>query len=201
MTIGVGGGTQEEALGRLRHMLDGVEPIAAAEYQARIDKAQERMRHLGLDAVFLSAGANLEYFTGVRWSPSERMVGALLPANGALQYLAPAFEQGTIRDFMVVEGTINGWQEHESPYRLLLDCLQRMGIVPNTSLPADRSLPVVAVLHVRWPAPARSRLRVHRCKRGDRLLPATEISRRAGADAAGQGHDAGRAQGRREHSS
>ena len=55
-------------------------------------------------------------------------------ANGALQYLAPAFEQGTIRDFMVVEGAINGWQEHESPYRLLLDCLQRMGIVPNTSL-------------------------------------------------------------------
>lgn len=134
MTIGVGGGTQEEALGRLRHMLEGVEPIAAAEYQARIDKAQERMRHLGLDAIFLSAGANLEYFTGVRWSPSERMVGALLPANGALQYLAPAFEQGTIRDFMVVEGAINGWQEHESPYRLLLDCLQRMGIIPNTSL-------------------------------------------------------------------
>lgn len=134
MTIGVGGSSQEEALGRLSNMLNGVEPIPLAEYTARIEKAQRRMVQLGLDAMFLSAGANLEYFTGVRWSPSERMVGAILPAKGALEYLAPAFEEGTIRDFMVVEGPINGWQEHESPYRLLLDCLRRMGIKPNTSL-------------------------------------------------------------------
>ncbi|MCQ4261009.1 M24 family metallopeptidase [Stutzerimonas stutzeri] len=134
MTIGVSGSTQEQALGRLRNMLDGVQPIALAEYQMRIAKAQQRMEQLGLDAIFLSAGANLEYFTGVRWSPSERMVGAILPTKGALEYLAPAFEEGTIRDFMVVEGPVNGWQEHESPYRLLLDCLRNMGIRPNTSL-------------------------------------------------------------------
>lgn len=134
MTIGVGGSTQEQALGRLSNMLDGVQPIALAEYQMRIAKAQQRMEQLGLDAIFLSAGANLEYFTGVRWSPSERMVGAILPTKGALEYLAPAFEEGTIRDFMVVEGRVNGWQEHESPYRLLLDCLRNMGIRPNTSL-------------------------------------------------------------------
>jgi len=134
MTIGVGGSSQEEALGRLSNMLNGVEPIPLAEYTARIEKAQRRMAQLGLDAMFLSAGANLEYFTGVRWNPSERMVGAILPAKGALEYLAPAFEEGTIRDFMVVEGPVSGWQEHESPYRLLLDCLRRMGIKPNTSL-------------------------------------------------------------------
>lgn len=134
MTIGIGGSSQEEALGRLRNMLDGVEPIALAEYLARIDNVQRRMKQLGVDAIFLSAGANLEYFTGVRWSPSERMVGAILPADGALEYLAPAFEEGTIRDFMIVSGAINGWQEHESPYRLLFDCLERMGIQPNTSL-------------------------------------------------------------------
>jgi Xaa-Pro dipeptidase len=134
MTIGVGGSTQEEALGRLRNMLGGVEPIALAEYQMRIANAQQRMEQLGLDAIFLNAGANLEYFTGVRWNPSERMVGAVLPTKGALEYLAPAFEEGTIRDFMVVEGPVNGWQEHESPYRLLLDCLRNMGIRPNTSL-------------------------------------------------------------------
>ena len=134
MTIGVGGSTQQEALERLRNMCEGVAPITLNDYQARIEKARRRMRRLGVDAIFLSAGANLEYFTGVRWSPSERMVGAILPLGGALEYLAPAFEEGTIRDFMVVEGAINGWQEHESPYRLLFDCLQRMGVQPNTSL-------------------------------------------------------------------
>jgi Xaa-Pro dipeptidase len=131
MTIGVGGSTAEEALGRLRNMLGGVEPIALSEYRMRIGNAQMRMRHLGLEAIFLNAGSNLEYFTGVRWSPSERMVGAILPASGDIEYLAPAFEEGTIRDFMAVEGAINGWQEHESPYRLLFSCLRRMGIEPN----------------------------------------------------------------------
>lgn len=50
--------------------------------------------------LFFSAPARTSsYFTGVRWSPSERMVGAILPADGALEYLAPAFEEGSIRDF------------------------------------------------------------------------------------------------------
>lgn len=133
MTIGVGGSTQQEAIERLHNMSEGVSPIALDEYRTRIEKARRRMHQLGIDAIFLSAGANLEYFTGVRWSPSERMVGAILPLDGALQYLAPTFEDGTIRDFMVVEGAINGWQEHESPYRLFFDCLQRMGVQPNTS--------------------------------------------------------------------
>lgn len=131
MTIGVGGSTPQEALARLHNMTDGLEPIAHAEYWARIGRAQVRMRELGIDAILLSAGSNLEYFTGVRWNPSERLVGALLPANGALEYIAPVFEEGTIRDFMVVQGAVNGWQEHESPYRLVFDCLLRMGIRPN----------------------------------------------------------------------
>lgn len=131
MTIGVGDTTAEEALGSLRNMLSGVEPITLNEYRMRVGNAQMRMRHLGLEAIFLNAGSDLEYFTGVRWSPSERMVGAILPASGDIEYLAPAFEEGTIRDFMAVEGAVNGWQEHESPYRLLFSCLRRMGIGPN----------------------------------------------------------------------
>ncbi|MGK9067319.1 M24 family metallopeptidase [Stutzerimonas chloritidismutans] len=131
MTIGVGGSTPEQALARLRNMLEGVEPIGLSEYQARIERAQARMCELGIDAIFIGAGSNLEYFSGVRWSPSERLVGALLPADGALEYIAPAFEEGTIRDFMVVDGPVRGWQEHESPYRLVFDRLASMGIKPN----------------------------------------------------------------------
>lgn len=131
MTIGVGGSTPEQALAWLRNMLEGVEPIGLSEYQARIERAQARMCELGIDAIFIGAGSNLEYFSGVRWSPSERLVGALLPADGALEYIAPAFEEGTIRDFMVVDGPVRGWQEHESPYRLVFDRLASMGIKPN----------------------------------------------------------------------
>ncbi|MDH0701710.1 Xaa-Pro peptidase family protein [Pseudomonas toyotomiensis] len=131
MTLGVGGSTPEQALARLQNMMAGAQPITESEYQTRIARAQALMREQDIAALFLAAGSNLQYFTGVQWHPSERMVGAILPASGALEYLAPAFEEGTVRDFQVVPGVINTWQEHESPYALLLECLKRLGILPN----------------------------------------------------------------------
>ncbi|MBF8159690.1 M24 family metallopeptidase [Ectopseudomonas hydrolytica] len=135
MTLGVGGSTPEQALARLQNMMAGAEPIGEAEYQARIARAQALMREQDIAALFLAAGSNLQYFTGVQWNASERMVGAILPAGGALEYLAPAFEEGTVRDFQVVPGAINTWQEHESPYALLLNCLKRLGGLPNDGAP------------------------------------------------------------------
>ena len=131
MTLGVGGSTPEQALARLQNMMTGAEPISESEYQTRIARAQALMREQDIAALFLAAGSNLQYFTGVQWHPSERMVGAILPASGALEYLAPAFEEGTVRDFQVVPGAINTWQEHENPYVLFLACLKRLGILPN----------------------------------------------------------------------
>ena len=40
------------------------------------------MQERGLNALYLNAGTNLYYFTGTRWGASERMVGALLSAQG-----------------------------------------------------------------------------------------------------------------------
>lgn len=135
MTLGVGGSTPQQALARLQNMLAGTEPISEAHYQQRIAQAQALMEAQGIAALFLAAGSNLQYFTGVEWHPSERMVGAILPARGQLEYLAPAFEEGTLVDFQVVAGPINTWQEHESPYQLLLDCLQRLGIPMDAAKP------------------------------------------------------------------
>jgi Xaa-Pro dipeptidase len=63
------------------------------------------------------------------------MVGAILPASGALEYIAPAFEESTVKDFMLVEGPVNCWEEHESPYQLFVDVLGRMGIAPDQTRP------------------------------------------------------------------
>jgi Xaa-Pro dipeptidase len=114
-------------------MTAGAVAIGKDEYLQRIAKAQARMRELGLAAVYLSAGANLTYFTGTLWHASERMVGAILPASGALEYIAPAFEESTLKDFMQVPGAVNVWDEHESPYRLFIDVLGRMGIAPDAA--------------------------------------------------------------------
>ena len=128
MTIGVGGKTKAEALSTLSNMTAGAIPIAKSEYRQRIAKAQAKMRDEGIAAMWVHAGTNMTYFTGTKWHPSERMVGAIIPATGAIEYLAPYFEQDTVRDFMVLEGPVNVWHEHQSPYQLLNDCLQRMGL-------------------------------------------------------------------------
>lgn len=127
-TNGIGGSTPAQELAKLVDMTQGVEAIGHAEYQARIAKAQALMQAQGIDAIYLNAGTNLYYFTGTRWYASERMVGAILPANGALQYIAPAFELSTLLGFMVIEGEVNTWHEDESPYALCAKVLAQMGV-------------------------------------------------------------------------
>lgn len=128
MTIGIGGSTPEAALARLSDMTAGARPIEQAEYQARIAKAQAYMQANGVDAIYLHAGTDLYYFTGTRWNPSERMVGALLPAQGPVRYISPWFEIGTLRDYMSVDGEVMAWHEHESPYALFVRMLGELSI-------------------------------------------------------------------------
>lgn len=136
MTIGVGGLSPEQALDTLGPMLQGVQDIEPAEYQARIAKAQGLLREQGLAGLLLHAGSNLRYFTGLRWRASERFVGALLPAHGPLQYIAPAFERGTLEELLRLPGELHSWQEHQNPYALI------QGLVPGpVTLALDESAP------------------------------------------------------------
>ncbi|MES2149015.1 MAG: Xaa-Pro peptidase family protein [Pseudomonadota bacterium] len=132
---GIGGKTFDEALAALSDMTGGMTAIGKDEHLQRVAKAQAFMRDQGIAAVYLNAGTNLAYFTGTKWYASERMVGAILPASGALEYIAPAFEESTLTDFMVIEGRVNCWQEHESPYQLFVDVVKRMGIAPDAGAP------------------------------------------------------------------
>jgi Xaa-Pro dipeptidase len=133
--MSIGGTTMEAALASLRDMTGGMAAITETEHQQRIDKAQAFMRAQGIAAIYLNAGTNLQYFTGTKWYASERMVGAILPATGALEYIAPAFEECTLQDFMLVKGRVNCWEEHESPYQLFIDTLKRIGIAPDAAKP------------------------------------------------------------------
>ena len=128
MTIGVGGSTAELELAKLTDMTQGADPISREEYQARIAKAQAIMSEQGIAAIYLNAGTNLYYYTGTRWYASERMVGAILPAKGDVEYIAPAFEVDTLNGYMVIDGKVNTWQEDESPFVLFGKVLANMGI-------------------------------------------------------------------------
>ena len=112
----------------LRPMLDGISPITVEEREARIEKARQLMVDNGLDAVYLEAGKTLRYFTGVRWTRSERMTAAILPARGEIAYVCPAFEEARLREMLLFGGDVRVWQEHESPFGRIAEVLTDGGV-------------------------------------------------------------------------
>jgi Xaa-Pro dipeptidase len=132
MTIGVGGSSIEIELDKLLDMTTNVIAISEAEFQARIKKAQQLMKIQNVSALYLDAGTNLHYFTGLKWYKSERMVGAILPMEGDLEFIAPHFEEGSLQDNMLIQGHYNGWHEDESPYALFASILTKIGFEKGT---------------------------------------------------------------------
>ncbi|NTX79457.1 aminopeptidase P family protein [Serratia proteamaculans] len=128
MATGIGGCTTQQALEQLQPLTDNPPEIAADEYRQRIQHAQRLMRENGIDACYVNAGSNLRYFTGTQWSASERMVGAVIPAEGEIAYIAPWFEIGTFQDAQVIEAEIFSWHEEEDPYRLFFTVLASRGL-------------------------------------------------------------------------
>jgi len=140
MTKGVGGKSFDEALKSLSDMTAGVTPIADNEFQSRINKAQRLMAEQDIAALYLHAGSSLYYFTGMRWNGSERMVGALLLPQGAPVFIAPAFEKGTLEQFMRITGEVVTWEEHESPYGLPAQIMADAGIM-SAKIGIDEATP------------------------------------------------------------
>ena len=120
---GIGGSTPEEELLKLIEPTTKPTPIDGKEFQNRLDKACAALKANRLDALYINAGTNLYYFTNTKWNPSERLVGAILLADGSLKYVVPEFEIGTFNDFMGIDGEIISWKEHESPVQKLGEVL------------------------------------------------------------------------------
>ncbi|MEQ3448611.1 MULTISPECIES: Xaa-Pro peptidase family protein [unclassified Pseudoalteromonas] len=136
---GIGYQNREAALAALTDMTRDVVAIKPEEYLHRIETAQAFMRQHNIAAVYLNAGTNLKYFTGLQWYPSERMVGAILPAQGEVQFIVPFFEVGSVKDYQVIEGPMHTWQEEQSPYSLLTKVLTDLGVSPDATLGIDES--------------------------------------------------------------
>ncbi|WP_339743533.1 Xaa-Pro peptidase family protein [uncultured Maricaulis sp.] len=134
-TRGVGGSTAAAELARLKPMLGDCQPISHDEHRGRLTGLAQRMAKAGVDAVWLDAGSNLTYYTGMKWRASERLVGALVNSDGGVTYVGPAFEEGTLKLYMGVEAPLRGWEEHESPYACVASLLPsgaKLGIDPAT---------------------------------------------------------------------
>ncbi len=127
MVLGVGGSTFEAELARMAPMTDGVLPISTQELQGRVAKAQGLMREQGIDALYLDTSTNLAYFTGISLKLTERLHGAVIPVEGELAYLSPAFEEPKTREYLRFGSDIRVWEEHEDPTALVIETVRSMG--------------------------------------------------------------------------
>ena len=125
------------AIQALRPMRDGVVPISVTERQGRIEKARRLMREQGIDALMLTGGTSMVYFTGIQWGNSERLLAAFIPATGRPFLVTPKFEEERAME-QVALGPMQGtadvypWEEHEDPYAVIATALRARGLTTAT---------------------------------------------------------------------
>jgi Xaa-Pro dipeptidase len=112
----------------LKPMTAGIVPIADDERRARITKAQRLMAEQKIDAVFMEGTASCFYFANMRWGQSERTFGVVIPAKGELAYVCPKFEEDRARELIKFGTDVRTWEEHESPYKLIVQIVRDRGL-------------------------------------------------------------------------
>lgn len=103
-------------------------PIGKAERMARIAKAKELMRANDIGALLIEPGSSLIYFTGVRWSRSERLTAAVLTREGEVAIVTPFFEEPSVRESLGVDAEVLTWNEDENPLAAVAAWLGKRGL-------------------------------------------------------------------------
>ena len=131
------GGSLPPAIAALKPMTAGVKPITVEERRARVDKAVRMMGQQKIDAIMLTGGTSLEYFTNIRWGLSERMLALVIPVKGTPFIVCPKFEEERameqVRSGPFVKGAdVMTWEEDESPSALIATGLRSRGLASGT---------------------------------------------------------------------
>ena len=125
------------AIRALTSMKALAKPITVDERRGRIERARQLMRANGIDALMLNGGTSMEYFTGIKWGLSERMLAALIPANGTPFLVTPKFEEERAMEQAHLgplgkDADVYAWEEHESPWELIAKGLRARGLATAT---------------------------------------------------------------------
>lgn len=108
-------------------------PITAAERHARLERARQLLAAERLDALFLTGGTSLRYYTGIDWGLSERLLALVLPREARAFIVCPAFERDRAEE-QIAAGPLKGtadvltWEEHENPYQRVAEGLRARGV-------------------------------------------------------------------------
>jgi Xaa-Pro dipeptidase len=142
----IGGLDHAQAQAQLAPCATPAPAITADEYQRRLERARALLREQRIDALLITAGASLRYFTGVGWGASERLVGLLLTARGEPLVICPAFEAGSLAHALRIPAALRYWEEDEDPQALVADALRERAA---GSLALDPAAPSVVAERLR----------------------------------------------------
>ncbi len=123
------------ALGSLR---DKAKPITADERRARIERAKRLMAAEKMNALVLTPGTSLRYFTNIDWWDSERLFACVVPLTGEPFFVCPFFEEDRAREQIALgpfgdgKADVRTWQEDESPFALVAAGLRDRGLATGT---------------------------------------------------------------------
>lgn len=137
----------------LKSIAGDAQPISSAEMGERLAKVQDLMQRQKIAALLIEPGATLEYFTGIRWHRSERITLAVVPAAGNLLIITPAFEEPSVRETLKVAGDVRPWDEHESPFELIIQAL-RDRAVDSGVIAAESTMRFFIIAGIRQISPA-----------------------------------------------
>lgn len=146
------------AIAKLTSMRSEAKPITVDERRARIEHARELLTANHLDALMITGGSSLGYFTGMRWWQSERLFAFVLPAKGTAFHVCPKFEEDRAREQISrgplgANGEVLTWEEDDNPYQLLARGLADRDIRAG-SLGVEEAVPFVFSDGVSKAAPA-----------------------------------------------
>lgn len=108
-------------------------PITVEERQGRIAQARTLLASEKMNALFLTGGTSLKYFTNISWGLSERLLALVIPREGRAFVVCPAFERDRAQE-QIEAGPLKGtadvmiWEEHESPYQRVAEGLRDRGL-------------------------------------------------------------------------
>ena len=120
------------SIARLTSWADRARPITTEERAGRVERARRLMAENDLDAVMLTGGTSMVYFTNISWGGGERLFTVVIPVRGEAFVVCPAFEEDRAREQLAL-GPLGGaqvytWEEHESPYARVAEGLRDRGI-------------------------------------------------------------------------
>src|SRR6266566_988350 len=126
------------SLAALTSMRAQAKPITNDERRARIEKARRLMAQHRIDALMLTQGTSLVYFTNIHWGGGERLTACVIPAKGDPFFVCPAFEEDRAREQIALgpfgggKADVRTWNEDESPYALVASGLKDRGVATGT---------------------------------------------------------------------